>query len=62
MSARTLTSYLHGQTPNKTLQQTGHATDSSSGFDAPSRVSRLLSVAFGPWRLFSRDRRDILTI
>ena len=33
--------------PNDLLQQTGHATDAHSGFNGPSRVSRLLSCAFG---------------
>src|SRR5262249_22563486 len=33
--------------PSQTLQQTGHASNGHPGFDGPSRVRRLLSVAFG---------------
>jgi hypothetical protein len=34
--------------PNKALQPTGHAIDVASNFNAVPRVSRLLSMMFGP--------------
>jgi hypothetical protein len=57
-------------TPNKLLQQTGHANEVSSSFRVSLRVSRLLSlVTMKPWgsqvtflrfclRFFLRNRED----
>lgn len=47
-------------TPNKTLQQNGHATDGFSEFGASSRVSRLLSVALCVQTVSPVNKRQFL--
>jgi hypothetical protein len=57
--------FARGAPPNHLLQRTGHANDGSPSFSSSSRVSRLLSVAFGggdtiwqsvlPYRLTSKN-------